>query len=842
MPQHIIDPVLNIYVGTSPTAVAYHVNRELARLPERDRRRVATLMIDTMRLQAESWNGSRPYGADLMHIQTPRYERYAAWTPQQRHNMYVTNHNGAHKPGMGTYGAGGVRNNGHIAFCSSAHIIQQRLIDKFNQISAPPPDRQDERAVNALRVNIVTFLGGGTGSGVLPALAVLVRYLASRRVAQPQTAIYAVLPEQPRGLTEEMRQRQRSNAFSVLSELISLLRLKDQQTAPPYVIGPLSLDVSALQIADIVYLYGYGLTEHADIYQHIAMDLLLRIQDGHGAGFERKRMLPDISALKDLDSRKLPTCFGTSGVTEIVFPREALIGAWSRSAARAVIATQTGDLADPNDEDRFADRLHQQVLELLDNRLADSSTRHRSEDFDSGIIDFGESWWEQLEQQGETYRKNLGFERSALAQQLEEECKSQIEQYVARHREATFARNARIYATFSQQMRRTLNSHRLPEPVERDHTYEQELLNPGFWRRLRRNDGDFVDYANERLTSHIEVIGAENRRAVLALLCDRLEQESQLRDQILEHLRPTGDDISRDDRILLEEGRLPTGHHYYTRLALPSREQIERCYLRILQQRQLSNGQQLDINRVLDALQRVQEQRAREQRAAVQTGTRAYSNHAGSASNISQNELEQFFADVFHQGLTTRDTHGQERPKTVVEIILEIGGAPLLRQHLAWGVEWARSHLEYNRYQEPTTNGRIARQLDIAVMSGSDLDLMTRVLNEEMTRSEVQDGFKLLQSEDPDRISLLYTEYGIPVRAIDRMHEDNDSYLAEYLTSQAQWSDGGTMPPHTSDYLEQQVAAKIDGDEPLVLRMADEPQKIDLAKLYPPRSYQVGRP
>lgn len=825
MPQRIVYPVLNIYLGTSPIAVGRYVNRELRRLPETDQRKVASLFVDTMPIQEERVNGQRTYGSDTMQIVIPRYQGNGAWSSEQRQNLYVeTNGSGKqHKPGISAAGAGGIRNNGHVAFCSWASSIQQSISDKLDLINAPPPVVQDERAAASLRINIVAFLGGGTGSGALPALTMLTRYVLTRKNVVPQTAIYAVLPEQPRGATEDMRRRQRSNAYSTLLELTALMRLKNQSAGANYHFGALKLDIAAMQLVDVIYLYGHGkLTDHSEIYQHIGMDLLARIQDGHGAGYERMRQLPDLSGLQENDERGLPTFIATSGITEIIFPREELIGAWARHASRTVLATQTSELRsdDLSQVEKFSSDLAIELLSRLQNELETAQGSHAPEPFDSFIIDEGEGWWDKLQDRKKDYQKALRFSRDTIVRDLKAEFASRVQQAVIVSRDAVFDRYVRIYKWLNEALKQAVAA--VPQVVgeERDLDFEDRAFTPRFLRR--RPVGRFANYANDLLLAAVDAVNSENRRLALAELCDWLGNEVDVRDQQFATFRvmsASGD--SREDLQLIQEGRLPHGHKY-TRAALPSGELMQQLYLYMLRQSGLEKGGELNVSRVLDELQGEQRK---------------------SASDLSDALLEQFFVKRFRLALQTRDqVTNTLAPKTVLEIIQQFGGDAMLRQHLRWGMEWARGHLNYDPYQESRTNGRVARQLDLAMMYRGEGDRVRAIMNEETTRSEVQNGLKLLDSLDPDRITFLYTEYAIAIRAIDGMHETSDSYLADYHDSQKKWMVNGSMPPHCSTLFQHEVGSPIGHGPPLIVRFADDHGAIKLDELYVGNGHGGERP
>lgn len=824
MAQRIVYPVLNIYLGTSPIIVGRYISRELRRLPDTDQRKVASLFIDTMPIQEERINGHRTYGSDTMQILIPRYQRSALEDAYQRSlngganggangsangtsearlqydSLYITNngHKAQHKPGISAAGAGGIRNNGHVAFCSWATSVQQSISDKLDLINSPPPVVQDERAAASLRVNIIAFLGGGTGSGVLPALTMLTRYVLMRKNVVPQTAIYAVLPEQPKGATEDMRRRQRSNAYSTLLELTTLMQLKQHQQRINYYFGTLKLDIAAMQIVDVVYLYGHGkLTDHSEIYEHIGMDIFTRMQDGHGAGHERLRQLPDLSGLQESDDRGLPTCVATSGVTEIIFPRQELLGALARRASRQVLATQINDLS--AEERILTEKVSSDLAATLLNRLQKSidevQARLRPEPLEADVIEQGEEWWSQVEERLTQYRRALRFSRAEIVSALKTEFAEQVQTHARASRSAVFARYLYIYTGTQEALRQRMTNLPVVSRSSRDMEWEDRMLFPPRFRR--RQPGRFAQYANEMLEAELSFANYENLREALRELSEWLSHEVDLRGQQFRQFRlaGTGGD-SREDQQQLDEGRLPQPHKY-TRMALPSGELVKQLNLFLLRQVGLEKDGQLHVTQVLEELQ---------------------SQQRDQTIDLSAGMLEQFFLERFQRVI---------EHTTLLDIVLQFGGEDLLRHHLRWGMEWARAHLHYHPYQESRTNGRIARQLDVAMMLGGEGGLVRQIINEETPRSEVQNGLKLLNSLDPDRITLLYSEYAIPVRAIDGMHEPNDSYLADYLYSQHAWMLNGSMPTHTSTVLQEQV-----GRHHLVAAFADEHDGMDFGGLY----------
>lgn len=817
MPHRIVYPVLNIYVGTSPLEVGRHVNREVQQLDPSDQRKVASLFIDTMPIQEERANGHRTAGSDTMQIMIPRFQASGQWNPDALDNLYVVSGAAHHKPGITAAGAGGIRNNGHVAFCFWASSVMQRISDKLDLINAPPPVEQNQRAAASLRVNIIAFLGGGTGSGVLPALTVLTRYVMTRKNVVPQTAIYAVLPEHPKGSTAAMQRRARSNAFSALLELTTLLRLKTARERQRIPYGAVELEIEGMQVVDIIYLYGHGkLVEHTPVYEHIGMDLFLRMQDGHGAGHERHRQLPDLSGLQEKDSEELPTIGATSGVTEIIFPRADVLGAFARRAARQVVESQTSDLT-PVEQvrmDQLSAEIGAALIERLDAELSREYANATPDSFDSDIIDFNEEWRVQLDERRDVYVRQLANARITVLETIKGEALYRIHKHLAERCDAVFARYVRIFEGVHATVRQAASAMMTHEYPKSDDAYEDRLLHPRFPRR--RQPGRFAAYANELLDSTVEAARNNDRLLALELFAGWLKGEADQRDsQLAEFKRMTSrEDKHPNDRALLEEAQLPYPH-VYTRPALTSPVMIEKLYQDVLRWSQLEKNNELDVALAFDHVRKAQRSQD---------------------DSLSVEALEQFFFMRFSDALRSVDPDSKTkelRPTPVLEIIERYGGDQLLRTHINWALEWARGHLNYNPYQEEETNGRIARQLDVAMLfNRSQREKVAKIVNEESTRSEVQNGPKLLGSYDPDRISFLYTEYAIPLRAIDGMHEPGNSYVKDYCTNQAWWMSRGDMPPHTSSLMQRAAAMPTQKGYPLVVGFADNKTQIDVHSLY----------
>ncbi len=806
MPYRIHDPVLNIYIGTSPALVGRYVNRELQRLPATERRKVATLFIDTMQMREELLNGMRAPGADSLRMSFEPYHGSGSWNADQAQNLFIKTANtpGArmHKPGITVAGAGGVRNNGHFSFCFWSTRIRQRLIEKINMVNQPPPDVQDDQPAVTLRVNIIAFLGGGTGSGIVPSLALLTRYVLKDKGIVPMTAIYGVLPEHPRGQTSDMKRRQRSNAFGALVELTALYERSKRPERQLWHLGELAFDSANLQIADVVYLYGHGmLTSHEPLYEQIAMDLLIRIQNGHGAGYERHRSLPDLFCLSERDNRNLPTFVATSGVTEIIFPRHELVDLLARRAARSVLESQQGALVDrqQTSAEQASKQIADRLLEDLQNKLRTAQNQHAPEPVDPNVIEEGEEFWEHLQARVTAYRERLRFSRAAILPEIEDLCSTLVHDEVHKHHDAIFDRRIRMFQELVQRIGKEFDAAPMLQgaALERDPDMEERAFNPPWMPWGKVSTAGFYDYVEALQSSDVVAVNAENLREALAELLRSLKQQDELSRRDRDLSVSAALHTSANDAIL-ERGELLYSHPYQ-RAALRSADLIDRLYDDLLRKNRLLNAD--GSFNVIQALHMVQA---------------APSANGARPPGMTKKSLE----DCFHAHFT--ETIAQNY-NTVVDLILTFGTEALLREHLQWGLNYALPNLHYHPYQEPETNGRIARQLDVALVAGKYKDELKLILDQESTRSEAQDGLKLHESLDPDRITVLYTEYGIPLRAVKGLHETNDSYLEAYHINQANWQQNASLPVHASTLMQELAVQPFAQGKSLVQLFGDEP-------------------
>ena len=219
-------------------------------------------------------------------------------------------------------GAGGIRNNGHVACCFNYQSIYNALDAALNRITNLG-NLQGEARIREVQVNIVAFLGGGTGSGIAPDIAVMIRELLASRQFKQRINLFCVLPEPIRGANESDLKWRKSNATACLLELLAFSQAAAGDPKGYYwkymrnTVHRLTND----PIVNEVYLVGRAsMGDALDMARMIGIDLFQRITDASGVGFLEHSKWVDRRTLGEADDLGLPTMFGTSCPLEVCFP------------------------------------------------------------------------------------------------------------------------------------------------------------------------------------------------------------------------------------------------------------------------------------------------------------------------------------------------------------------------------------------------------------------------------------------------------------------------------------------------------------------------------------------
>ncbi|MBA3827019.1 MAG: hypothetical protein H0X24_24390, partial [Ktedonobacterales bacterium] len=349
--QRISRPVLNIYIGTKASYAGLWIAKyELPSMNRTDQERVGSLYMDLEPLSEE---------IDRIHQETsdaapmikqtlrfPDLTQYVDGLPQeQKQWLQISNPYGKRLAEYTRMGAGGIRQNGHAAIAYNSSIIEQHIEALLNNISAVDsaghaPD------TDLMTINIVCFLGGGTGSGSLPAVAALSRHVLRKLNRGGNIFIYAMLPVNVGNVAPERQILQKSNSLAALLELEALM-LKGDDKGQVFTmdLGNRQIRVPGGLVDEVFLLDDTQLGDQIEqISQMIGMAIAMRMQNLTGIGKREQAVLPDLTALQEHDDGGLITDVGSICPLEVVFPAKDLAIGFARRRAEALLRQAMTDM------------------------------------------------------------------------------------------------------------------------------------------------------------------------------------------------------------------------------------------------------------------------------------------------------------------------------------------------------------------------------------------------------------------------------------------------------------------------------------------------------------------
>ena len=348
--ERISRPVLNIFIGTKAALAGLWIAKyELPHLNRSDQERVGSLYLDLEPLSDDIDRMHRETSdASPMIKQTLRFPDLSQYveglTPEQRSWLQIANPFGTRLPEYTRMGAGGIRQNGHGAIWYNSPIIAQHMEALINNISAVDSAGHAPDA-DLITINIVCFLGGGTGSGSLPALSALARHVLRSQNRQGNIFIYAMLPVNVGNIAPERQVLQKSNSLSALLELEALM-LKGDDKSQQFIfdMGNLQIRVPSGLIDEIFLFDDTQLGDQIEqISQLVGMGIAMRMQNLSGIGKREQAARPDLTALQEHDDGGLITNVGSICPLEVVFPARDLADGFARRRAEALLSEAISD-------------------------------------------------------------------------------------------------------------------------------------------------------------------------------------------------------------------------------------------------------------------------------------------------------------------------------------------------------------------------------------------------------------------------------------------------------------------------------------------------------------------
>ena len=339
-------PTLVILLGSTPALVELELCQHMLLLSQEDCRRVAFVSIDTTaeprELVAFHKAHEGIFHVSHLHISIPTTIDYTI-PPDQPLHTYIP----SKIPQAFANGAGGIRNNGHVAAALNHTKIKQVLEEALHYLGLLDTVQDDKRP-RQIDVNIVAFLGGGTGSGILPDIPVMVRQLLLERLYEQRINLFCILPDWIQGSNYNDISWQKSNTVACLLELLALSLAGDakrQLTYRKHMLNSI-YDVSADTIANEVYLIGRTSLGHVeDTARVVGLDLFQRIMDGSGIGLLEYETWLKRRSQGTTDDRGLPRMFATSCPMEVRFPIQETARAFAQIATSYLLPKLVGSEA-----------------------------------------------------------------------------------------------------------------------------------------------------------------------------------------------------------------------------------------------------------------------------------------------------------------------------------------------------------------------------------------------------------------------------------------------------------------------------------------------------------------
>ncbi len=319
--RRITTPSLLIFLGSTPALAALEVQRQLLTHIDKDRKRVAMVFIDTDTVPNDLLKFRREHTGMFkeidLRISVPPGVEFASMPNFPLHTFMP------HKiPKYYANGAGGIRNNGHVAAAFNYIRLQQAIESGLLEIENIDTESDAER-VHEVQCNIITFLGGGTGSGIVNDVALICRQMLSNRHYTQRINIFCMLPEAVKGSTQVDVSWRQSNTTATLLEMVatSIVAKSRNQLYQRYMLHR-AYDVGDQNpLANEVYLVGYtSLGTVEDAARVVGLDLYQRVVDASGVGKLENSKWMDRRNLGNYDDRGLPRFFGATCPLDVRFP------------------------------------------------------------------------------------------------------------------------------------------------------------------------------------------------------------------------------------------------------------------------------------------------------------------------------------------------------------------------------------------------------------------------------------------------------------------------------------------------------------------------------------------
>jgi len=830
-------PSLVILLGSTPARASLELCRQMLNLPARDYRRVALVYIDTDDAPSELVAFRKQHEGVFqefnLRIGVPPGINFAT-QPMDDMQTYIP----AKAPQYFANGAGGIRNNGHVAAAFDHQKILQTLESALVAIERLGTS-QDERHVREIQANIVAFLGGGTGGGIMQDIAVIVRQMLQKRQYQQRINLFCMLPEPIMGASDNDVSWRKSNATATLMEMIGLSLVNKAQGGryTKYMFNE-GYEVTDDPVANEVYLVGRTSMGSADDTARIVgLDLFQRLTDSSGVGFREHSSWVDRRSLGATDERGLPTMFGTSCPMTVMFPARETALAFARISASYLLPALVGQQQTPPTitdaakqswigEWREVARLTPSVQ---GNPLAVHPPQDFSEnDFEGANHDTFTILWRELEQRRAQNDADIAAKVAMKRQQEEQAIFGPPPPAEANDGLTVLSRQTRHlqwliaeYTTALDTFAKNPPPEELKRPVELEDDYQRRprIPLPGGMR-----DGQLQKKAGALAAEYNAILDAHARNTRYALVTSSLralvnQADARLRETMKWYSTV---DLDQQARMLYSTGR--SSHAWHGQLDLPHPHY--RHLFDLISFRAADGDRNLAVERLYDAVTFPQDDATN---AAAATGAPvtdfgARINHRYSQRSMAYLAQRATHGDVELDDASLHnadhlDAEGRERlADRVVEFFQSYYMESFARLNmfdlLEVGAEATGSNgrmqmgsllLEHLRHIRGLMRGLVAfeetlwhdgpSQLLTSVFLAMNWDpnksyqrvILDRAVKDLGSLTDRNQSPYVDNSTDPHRLDISYGQHGISLATIPDFYREGNSAMSEYLRHQHAW-------------------------------------------------------
>ncbi|HTK12122.1 MAG TPA: tubulin-like doman-containing protein [Ktedonobacteraceae bacterium] len=832
--SRILTPNLVILLGSTSAIAGLELMRHMLSLKASDQRRVALVYIDTDDPPAPLVEFRRQHNNVFLEfplrIAVPA--GISSATPSDQHTFIQER-----IPQYFANGAGGIRNNGHVAACFNYQYIYDVLDRAVIAISRLSTE-QNVSKVREIQANIVAFLGGGTGSGILTDIAVMVRDILIHRLFKQRLNLFCMLPEPISGATVNDLRWRKSNATASLLEVLAYSRAAaptPNEGYKKYMRGKMHR-LTNDPIANEVYLLGHASMDDAgDTARIVGLDLFQRTTDASGVGFLEHSKWVDRRTLGAEDDRHLPTMFGTSCPLEVRFPAEETALAYAQVSASQLLPLLASYQPSPvrvGDPDKQEWHKKWRMVARLDANISDPLTikidEFRPDDFENAAQAHLDLLWNKLirnEQTTEARIKELielkrqeeqGFIRDTPPTNQEGEQSSLI--------------NRRIqHLHYLQQeyefMLAELKEREAPRVPSRPSEMEAKLTRQPNWPGpLRMLGRDYASALTGEYNDHLHIHARAVRHQLLTQLFKELRQQVQFAlEQSMTWFYNTG--ATDRTKELFDKGRSsmawngkldyshPHQRHLFDLDTLRTQNDhnvaAERLYYWATGGEQALQSRQLDfqqfVSPCVDYI--MQHTPSGEKRGSIDRQV---------AGRLAERVVD-FFREYYLGKFADRNLFdllflaspaprsGQTRSEQVSSYFLQH------MQHMR-GLMSSLVAFEAELWQEGLSTLDTSVYLGIHWHDGMQEDLLHQTLEQLGSVTSHGQLATINRSLDPHRLQVAYGQHAISISTVRDFYLEQNSAMEYYLEYQRMWHESngkGLMPVHSSGEAERLV---IKGD------------------------------